>query len=589
MDQPKKMESFWHTSSHLLAQAVKKLYPDVLLGTGPAIENGFYYDFHLSRPFTPDDLKKIESLMRELAAADLPVTREELNRDEARALLEKNGERFKLEILADIPDERVTFYRQGDFVDLCAGPHLASTGEVKALALLSVAASYWRGDERRESMQRIYGISFPDQAALDEYLKRLEEIKERDHRRLGVELDLYSFQNEAGPGFVFWHPKGGAVRRVIEEYLFRELQRRGYRILYTPHLADEHLWEVSGHLDFYRQNMFPALQMENQRLQVKPMNCPGHILIYKSRRRSYRELPLRWAEMGTVYRLEKSGVLHGLMRVRGFTQDDAHIFCRPEDLTAEVKEAVSFTLDMLRAFGFSEFEIFLSTRPEKFVGSEQNWEQATATLKESLESLGIPYRIDPGEGVFYGPKIDVKIKDALGRSWQCSTIQVDFNLPQRFDITYINSEGREQQPIMIHRALLGSLERFFGILIEHYKGAFPFWLAPVQAAVLPITEKENDYAGEVAAHLTENGFRVMIDNTGDKLNRKIFRAVSEEKIPSLVVIGRQEKEARTVTFRPDRTDRFQETITLEELTGRLIEMAKRRGSSAKTSAQAGQS
>jgi len=569
------LQPFWHTTSHILAHAVKDLYPEVKLGTGPAIENGFYYDFYRLQPFTPEDLKRIEVRMKEIAAAGLPMVREERDKSEAEEFFRKTGENFKLEIIKELPGDKVTFYRQGEFIDLCAGPHLESTGKVKALTLLSVAASYWRADEKRESMQRIYGISFPDQAALDEYLERLKEIKERDHRRLGVELDLYSFQDEAGPGLVFWHPKGAAVRHIMEEYLIHEQQKRGYQILYTPHLSDEHLWQVSGHLDFYRQYIFPALETENRRLLVKPMNCPGHILIYKNRLRSYRELPLRWAEMGTVYRLEKSGVLHGLLRVRGFTQDDAHIFCRPEDLDKEIKDAVSFALDVLRTFGFAEFEIFLSTRPEKFVGSEGNWERATDALKKGVEAVGIAYRVDPGEGVFYGPKIDIKIKDALGRSWQCSTIQVDFNLPERFGLSFINSEGKEEQPIMIHRALLGSLERFFGVLVEHYKGAFPFWLAPVQLAVLPITEKESDYAQKVFERLTKDGFRVMIDNSDEKISKKIRRA-ELEKIPFLAILGKREQEAGTVSLRQHGKGE-QGVISREELFAKLKEFCNQTG------------
>ena len=572
VDNKEDLQPFWHTTSHILAHAVKDLYPEVKLGTGPAIENGFYYDFYRLQPFTPEDLKRIEVRMKEIVALNLPVVREEKERKEAEALFQKNGEKFKLEILGEIPDGKITFYRQGEFIDLCAGPHLESTGKVKALTLLSVAASYWRADEKQESMQRIYGISFSDQTALDEYLERLKEIKERDHRRLGVELDLYSFQDEAGAGLVFWHPKGAAVRHIIEEYLIHEQQKRGYQILYTPHLADEHLWQVSGHLDFYRQYIFPALEMENQRLLVKPMNCPGHILIYKNRRRSYRELPLRWAEMGTVYRLEKSGVLHGLLRVRGFTQDDAHIFCRSEDLNKEIKDAISFALDVLRTFGFAEFEIFLSTRPEKFVGSQGNWERATTALKKGVEAVGIAYRVDPGEGVFYGPKIDIKIKDALGRSWQCSTIQVDFNLPERFGLSFINSEGKEEQPIMIHRALLGSLERFFGVLIEHYKGAFPFWLAPVQLAVLPITEEESGYAQKVFERLTKDGFRVMIDNSDEKIAKKIRRA-ELEKIPFLAILGKREQEAGTVSLRQHGKGE-QGVMPIEELLVKLKEISK---------------
>lgn len=541
-------QAFWHTSSHILAQAVKELYPDVLFGTGPAIENGFYYDFYRTQPFTPEDLKRIEARMKELVSADLPVVRKEMDRAEAKELLAETGERFKIEILNEIPGDRVTFYQQGNFSDLCAGPHIESTGKVKALTLLSVAASYWRGNEKRESMQRVYGISFPEQSLLDDFLRRLDEAKERDHRRLGKELDLYSFQESAGAGFVFWHPKGAVVRKVIEDFLSTEQTRRGYHMVYTPHLSDISLWQTSGHLSFYQQYIFPPLNLENQKLLVKPMNCPGHILIYKNRLRSYRELPLRWAEFGTVYRLEKSGVLHGLLRVRGFTQDDAHIFCRPEDLGAEIKGTVSFALEVLRTFGFSEFEIFLSTRPAEYVGSLENWDRATNALKEAVESVAVPYQVDPGEGVFYGPKIDIKIKDVLGRSWQCSTIQVDFNLPERFDLSFINSAGKEERPIMIHRALLGSLERFFGVLIEHYKGAFPFWLAPVQVAVLPITSKESEYGENIHRHLTENGFRVMIDNSEEKVARKIFRAETE-KIPFLAIVGRREKEAGTVAIR----------------------------------------
>jgi len=426
--------------------------------------------------------------------------------------------------------------------------HIDSTGKIKAIAVLSCAASYWRGDERRESMQRIYGVSFPEQRLLDDYLQRLKEIKERDHRRLGESLDLYSFQEEAGPGLVFWHPKGAVVRRVIEEFLIKEQQKRGYQILYTPHLADRRLWETSGHLEFYQQYIFPQIDLGPQRFLVKPMNCPFHVLIYKSKRRSYRELPLRWAELGTVYRLEKSGVLHGLLRVRGFTQDDAHIFCRPEDLEGEIKNAISFALEILRIFGFSEFEIFLSTQPEKFVGNSANWERATTALKRSTEELGVAYQIDPGEGVFYGPKVDIKIKDALGRSWQCSTIQVDFNLPERFGLYFINAQGMEERPIMIHRALLGSLERFFGILIEHYKGAFPFWMAPVQLAILTITEKEEAYAKSIFQSLMEENFRVTIDLSEEKIAKKIRRA-ELEKIPFLLVVGPRERGTETVSLR----------------------------------------
>lgn len=540
--------ALWHTGSHILAQAVKDLFPEALLGTGPATAEGFYYDFFREKPFTPEDLAGIEARMREIIAADLPLERREVSRDSAREQLAAAGETFKLEILSELPDGTVSFYGHGDFWDLCSGPHVPSTGRARALALLSVAASHWRGDENRESMQRIYGVAFPDRKLLAAFLARRKEAGERDHRRLGVELDLFSFQEKVGPGLVFWHPAGACVRRLIEDFLIEQQRRRGYQLLCTPHLGDEELWRVSGHLDFYRDYMFPPMELENQRLRVKPMNCPGHILVYRSRRRSYRELPIRWAEFGTVYRLEKSGVMHGLLRVRGFTQDDAHIFCRPGDLADEVRETVSFALEMLRAFGFSEFDVFLSTRPEKFVGSPENWETATGALRSALETLGIDYTVDPGEGVFYGPKIDIKIRDALGRSWQCSTIQVDFNLPDRFNLTFQGPQGTAERPIMIHRALLGSLERFFGVLIEHYKGAFPFWLAPVQVAVLTITERENDYARVLFADLTAKGFRCIINDGSDTIARKV-RAAQLEKIPVTAVTGGRERENGTVAVR----------------------------------------
>lgn len=538
----------WHTASHILAAAVKELYPEVLLGTGPATDDGFYYDFFRARPFTPDDLARIEARMKEIAAAGRPVEKKELPRAAASQLLRDAGERYKEELLAEIPGETVTFYGHGGFWDLCAGPHVDSTARVGALALLSVAAAHWRGDERREQTQRIYGVAFPNAKLLRQYQALREEARARDHRRLGTELDLFSFQDRAGPGLVFWHPAGACVRRQIEDFLVDRQRRSGYELLYTPHLGDEDLWRVSGHLDHYRDYMFPPLELENHRLRVKPMNCPGHILVYRSRRRSYRELPLRWAELGTVYRLEKSGVMHGLLRVRGFTQDDAHIFCRPADLDGEVRDAVALSLEMLRAFGFESFDIFLSTRPDHYVGTAENWTRATDALRAALEATGLDYSVDPGEGVFYGPKIDIKIRDAIGRSWQCSTIQVDFNLPERFDLSYQGPSGGAERPIMIHRALLGSLERFFGILIEHYKGAFPFWLAPVQVALLTITDREADYARALGRDLTAEGFRCIINDGADTLARKV-RDAQLAKVPVSAVIGARESAEGTVAVR----------------------------------------
>ncbi len=573
-DKKKDYSPLWHTTSHIMAHAVKELYPEVKLGIGPATSDGFYYDFYRREPFTPEDLKTIERKMKEVIAADYPVKRRELPRKEAEAFLLEKGERFKQELLTDIPGEQVSFYTQGEFMDLCAGPHLKSTGQVKSFALLSTAASYWRGDENRESMQRIYGISFPEKSQLKKYLETMREARERDHRRLGIDLELFSFQKEAGPGLVFWHPKGARVRRAIEEFMFTEQEKRGYQFVYTPHLAGEELWHTSGHMDFYRPYIFPPLEMNSQRLRVKPMNCPGHILIYRNRRRSYRELPLRMAELGTVYRLEKTGVLHGLMRVRGFTQDDAHIFCARKDLTRELTDVVRFTLDILRAFEFTGFEIYLSTRPDNYVGSVENWEEATRALKDGLTNLDLSYRVDPGEGVFYGPKIDIKIKDVLGRFWQCSTIQVDFNLPERFGLSFINAAGREEQPLMIHRALLGSLERFFGILIEHYKGAFPLWLAPVQVAILPVTSAANDYGAELEERLRSAAFRPWLNTADDTIGKKI-RGAELEKIPVIAVVGQREKEAGTIAMRLHGKG-AQEVLNLENFVAYLRRETDRR-------------
>ena len=539
---------YWHSTAHILAAAVKELFPGVKLGIGPAIENGFYYDFYRKEPFTPDDLKQIEQKMAELIKKDLAFERIEKKKNEAIALLKELDEPFKIELAKEIPDEKVSFYRSGNFIDLCRGPHLTSTGKIKAFSLLSTAAAYWKGDESRESMQRIYGISFPAKDDLDNYLKLVEEAKLRDHRKLGKQLNLFSIHPEAGAGFIYWHPKGAIVRRIIEDFLTKEHLKRGYELLYTPHIANLNQWKTSGHWDFYQELMYPPMKLGNQEFIVKPMNCPGHILIYKTQLHSYRELPIKWAELGTVYRLEKSGVLHGLLRVRGFTQDDAHIFCRPDQLENEILAAVEFAIFTLQSFGFNRYEVRLSTRPEKYVGSMENWEKATTALKKSLDKKGIDYSLDPGEGVFYGPKIDIKVKDALGRNWQCSTIQVDFNLPQRFHLKYIDDAGKEKEPIMIHRALLGSLERFFGVLIEHYKGAFPLWLSPWQTIVLPITEKENGYAEQVNKKLIDCGIRSRLNLGQEKIGKKIRKA-ELEKIPCIIIVGKREAEKSTIALR----------------------------------------
>ncbi len=539
-------EAYWHTSSHILAQAVKRLFPEVKLGIGPAIEKGFYYDFFRTTPFTPEDLKRIEAEMKRIIEEDLPIVRQEISKEQARQKLKE--EPFKLELLEEIPGEQVTFYQQGDFTDLCQGPHLASTGAVRHFKLLSVAASYWKGDEKRESLQRIYGISFLEKKDLDDYLHFIQEAKERDHRTLGVKLDLFSLHPEYGSGLIFWHPKGALVRKVIEDFWRQVHLQNGYQLLYTPHIADLSLWDCSGHTSFYRENMFPPMELETgQQIQLKPMNCPFHILVYKNCRRSYRELPLRWAELGTVYRLEKQGVLHGLLRVRGFTQDDAHIFCTPEQLEEEIGKIIQLVCYFLSRFGFKDYLVFLSTRPEKYVGSLENWERATAALETALKQQHLTYQIDPGAGVFYGPKIDIKIKDCLGREWQCSTIQVDFNIPERFQLSYVDPSGQQVQPIMIHRAILGSLERFFGVLIEHYKGNMPLWLAPVQCRILPIADRHLDYARSVQEVLGED-FRVEVDERNEKINRKI-RDAEEEKIPVMLIVGDREVEKKLVTVR----------------------------------------
>ncbi len=546
------LEKIRHTCAHVMASAVQELYPGTKVTIGPVIEDGFFYDFDVARPFTPEDLAKIEAKMAEIIKRNLPLEKQVMSRQEAIELFRQKQEKYKVEIIEGIADaEPISCYRHGEWLDLCKGPHVTRTGEIKAFKILHAAGAYWRGDEKRERLQRIYGTAFESQKELDAHLNKLREAEARDHRRLGQALDLFSTMEEDGAGLILWHPKGGRIRKVIEDFWRDAHVKGGYEIVFTPHVARRDLWKTSGHLDFYQDYMYAPMDLEGVQYQLKPMNCPFHIKIFKTSLRSYRDLPLRWAELGTVYRYERSGVLHGLLRVRGFTQDDAHLFCQPSQLESEIMQVLDFNLNMLRTFGFTEFEIYLSTRPDKSVGSDENWELATGALKGALEKKGIRYEVDPGEGVFYGPKIDMKIKDVLGRSWQCSTIQIDFNLPERFDLEYVADDGSRQRPIMIHRALLGSLERFFGVLIEHYAGAFPTWLAPVQAIVMSITDAQEPFAREVHAALKQAGIRVDLNVRSDKLGSKI-RESEMQKIPYMIVIGKKEVEQQTISVRSRR-------------------------------------
>ncbi len=538
-----------HTTAHVLAEAVQSLFPEARVTIGPVIENGFYYDFDFERGFTPGDLESIESKMLEIIKKNRPLVRRSVTREEAIATFSGIKENYKVEIINDLPEgEEITIYDQTDWYDLCRGPHLPSTGLIKAFKLTSSAGAYWRGNENNPMLQRIYGTAFWDKKDLRKYLHDLEEAKKRDHRKLGRELDLFSVNEEIGPGLILWHPRGAKVRSVIEDFWKREHISRGYEVLYTPHMAKLDLWRTSGHVDFYSQNMFSCMEVENSDYQIKPMNCPFHILVYKTKTRSYRDLPIRWAEIGTVYRYERSGVLHGLLRVRGFSQDDAHIFCRPDQIREEVSGVLRLTLDFLKTFGFDNYEIFLSTRPAKFVGSEENWERSIEAIEQALSDVGLPYGVDSGGGAFYGPKIDLKIKDVIGRAWQCSTIQVDFNLPERFDMEFVGEDNRRHTPIMIHRAIFGSIERFFGILIEHYGGAFPLWLSPEQVRVASVGQSQAEYCEEVCAELRRRGIRVSSDLRNEKLGYKV-REAQVMKIPYLLVVGDKEVETGTVTPR----------------------------------------
>ncbi len=549
IDSPEALDILRHSTAHVMAEAVKDIFgPDVKVAIGPAIENGFYYDFSREEPFSPEDFEKIEKRMEEIAAGNTQFVRTEVDSETALASFAAEEEKYKVELIKDLGEKTVSLYRQGNFTDLCRGPHLPNTSFIKVFKLLRVAGAYWRGDEKNDVLQRIYGTAFFDKKELKKYLDALEEAKKRDHRRLGRELELFTTQDQIGPGLILWQPKGALLRRLIEDYWKDEHYRHDYELLYTPHIARQDLWRTSGHLDFYAENMYSSMDIDEVKYQLKPMNCPFHIGIYKSRKRSYREFPVRWCELGTVYRYERAGALHGLLRVRGFTQDDAHIFCRPDQLEDEIFNILDLNLHILKTFGFAEYDIYLSTRPEKYVGSDENWQRATDALKQALEKKNLTYQIDPGEGVFYGPKIDIKIKDQLGRSWQCSTIQVDFNLPERFEVTYTGADNQEHQPIMIHRALMGSLERFVGVLIEHYAGIFPIWFAPVQARLLNITDDQADYCEEIYTEMRKAGLRIEKDLRNEKLNYKI-REAQLAKIPYMLIVGDKEKETRTVTVR----------------------------------------
>ena len=542
------LEILRHSTAHLMAEAVQELFPGTKVTIGPVIEDGFFYDFDYERAFTDDDLAKIEKKMRQLSKRSEPIVRKEVDKAEALKIFEKLGESYKIDIINDLGEPTYSIYSQGKWFDLCRGPHMPRTGELKHFKLLKVAGAYWRGDENNKMLTRIYGTAFYSKEDLDGYLERLKEAEKRDHRRLGKELDLFSVSPDIGPGMILWHPKGARTRLLIEDFWRQTHLDRGYDVVYSPHIARAKLWEISGHTGFYEEHMYPRMDVEGQDYLAKPMNCPFHVQIFKSSLRSYRDLPLRWAELGTVYRYERSGVLHGLMRVRGFTQDDAHLFMTPDQLHEEIVGVIDLTLFMLRKFGFEDYEVFLSTRPEKYVGSVENWELATKALESALKETGLAYEVDPGEGVFYGPKIDIKIKDSLKRMWQCSTIQVDFNLPERFGLEYVASDGAKKQPIMVHRALLGSLERFFGVLVEHYGGAFPLWLAPLQVRVITVSDGQLEYADKVCGMLRGNGFRAEVDRRKDKLGYKI-RSAQGEKIPVMAIIGDKEVESGNVSYR----------------------------------------
>ena len=563
------VETIRHSASHLMAAAILELYPDVKFDIGPSTEEGFYYDFDFGTvKLSVEDLEKIEAKMAEIAARKLPFERFEVSREEALKMLSEKKQNFKVERLADIPEgETISFYRCGDFVDLCRGPHVDNTGDIGAFKLTSIAGSYYRGKESNPMLTRIYGTAFADKKELKAYLTQIEEAKKRDHRRLGKDLDLFSISETVGPGLVLWHPRGAFIRNTLETFWRREHYENGYELLYTPHIGRANLWETSGHLGFYKESMYSPMQIDEIDYYAKPMNCPFHIEIYKSRVRSYRELPCRWAELGTVYRYEKSGVLHGLMRVRGFTQDDAHIICTPEQIESEIEEVLRFCLHIWKTFQFKEIKAYLSTRPEKAVGEQSRWEQAQRSLVNAIKKSGLEYEVDEGGGAFYGPKIDLKVKDAIGREWQTSTIQFDFNLPERFGITYVGEDGQRHQPYMVHRALFGSLERFFGILIEHFAGAFPVWLAPEQVRLIPITANQNEYCLNAMKELRRRGFRATCDTSTESMGAKIKEA-RLMRVPFMAVVGEKEMAANSFAVRSRREDQLGQ-MTLETFAEKL--------------------
>ncbi|MCM8761078.1 MAG: threonine--tRNA ligase [Candidatus Omnitrophica bacterium] len=536
-----------HSASHVMAQAVKMLWPEVKLGIGPAIEDGFYYDFDKPDPFEPEDLDRIEDKMRDIIRANYKFERQEISKEEAIKIFKKRGEKYKLELIQEIADDKVSIYKDGDFIDLCRGPHVESTGKIRAFKLLSIAGAYWHGLETNPMLQRIYGTAFETEEELNDYLVLVEEAKKRDHRLVGKQLGYFSLNEEVGPGLVLYHPKGAMLRFLIEDYIRREHLRRGYQLVLGPHIMKSDIWIQSGHFEYYKENMY-IFKIEGQEYAIKPMNCPGHILVYKSKTRSYRDLPIRYFELGTVYRNEKSGVLHGLLRVRGFTQDDAHIFCLHQQVEEEIIKVIDFVIDTLNVFGFEDFAVEISTRPAKSIGKDEDWDAAHHALSNALKRKYIRYSVNEGEGAFYGPKIDIKLKDALKREWQCATIQCDFALPERFDLTYIGEDGKEHRPIMLHRVILGSVERFTGALLEHFGGALPLWLSPCQVMIIPISEKVMSYAKRVEKLLIENGIRAELDYRNERLQKKI-RDAELEKVPYMVIIGEKEAAENSLSIR----------------------------------------
>ena len=563
-----------HSAAHVMADVVTTMYPDAKLAIGPPTEDGFYYDFLVENPFSDEDIKRIERQMKKIIGRNLSFEYSEYSREE---ILEKNKqEPLKLEVISEIPEgEKITTYKHGDFEDLCAGPHVDSTGQIPAFKLINVAGAYWRGDENRPMLQRIYGTAWESKESLEKHLNNLEEAKKRDHRTLGKEMDLFSVHEETGPGLIIWHPKGARVRNIFENFWREEHYKRGYDLIYTPNIGRANLWQTSGHLDFFKENMFPPSETDGQDYYLKPMNCPFHIMYYKSSLRSYRELPMRIGELGTVYRYERGGTLHGMMRVRGFTQDDAHIFCRPDQIENEINGVLDLTFYLLEAFGFKDFTLNLSTRPDKAVGSDDQWELAENSLRNTLLSRGLDFDIEEAGGAFYGPKIDVNIKDALGRSWQCTTVQFDFNLPQRFGITYIGEDGNEHQPYMVHRAIFGSLERFMGVLIEHYGGSFPVWLAPLQVKIIPIADRHFDYARQIGNKMDASGLRCEVDLGTDRMNSKI-RQGQLQKIPYMVIVGDKEVESDTVSVR-SRNGEDVGVVSVKDLVSRIVSESSSKG------------